>query len=93
MTGKYTASIETELGTYQHGFHLGSFESMARTIVEHMAKEKPRLGRGTRIVTIGLKLDGKLVDTYDGTDWFSQIVDTSYEDEAQRLQDGSEEGA
>jgi hypothetical protein len=83
----FTLSIETDAGTYQHGFHLGTDERLARKLtVERFAAQHPR--QGTKIKTIALKADGKLVDFYDGewlSDFRAEVNDTSYEDEAVRL--------
>lgn len=77
----YVASIETDAGTYQHGFHLGSDEVVARiTCVDFAAHLTPKVG--TYIVTVGLMLDGRLVDTWEGDGWASdrQFLDDDGEE-------------
>lgn len=70
----FTLSIETDAGTYQHGFHLGTDERTASEMaVEICLYRKPAMG--TRIVTVGLKKDGKLIDTFDGKDWSSMLLE------------------
>lgn len=70
----FTASIETDAGTYEHGFHLGTHEQVARDFcVELFHKRKPK--QGTRVVTVGLKKAGKLVDTYYGDRWQSDVAE------------------
>ena len=73
----YVLSIEDRPGhSYDHGFHLGTVESVAREIAE----DKMRCCRENQwpMVSLGLKWEGKLVDTLyrDGT-WHSQLVEGS----------------
>lgn len=64
----YTLSIETDAGTYQHGYHLGTIENVARDMAGYIyGRFTPRIG--TRIVTVALMLDGRMVDCFDGH-WF-----------------------
>lgn len=66
----YSLSIETDAGTYRHGFHLGSEEAMARTMAEEIClKRKPKLG--TVIKTVALIRDDfhDTVAYFDGTSW------------------------
>jgi hypothetical protein len=66
----FTLSIETDAGTYQHGYHLGTQEPLARAIAENIfAKYRPR--QGSRIVTVALKWEHKMFDVYDG-EWSSE---------------------
>jgi len=68
----YVASIETDAGTYVHGFHLGTELEAAKWSCADLFKRK-RLKLGKRIVTVGLIFDGRLVDVFDGRDWFEDI--------------------
>lgn len=62
----FTLSIETDSGTYQHGFHLGSDEAVARQIVQDSFRSmRPKIGR--YVITMALMHKGKVVDVYDGT--------------------------
>lgn len=67
----FTASVETDAGTYRHGYHLGTQEDLARNIIEEIARGAPRMG--TRIVTVALMKDGKIEDVYDGRDWVNDL--------------------
>lgn len=61
----FTLSIETDRGTYVHGYHLGTDEGIARTFdVEIFAHRFPR--QGTYIRTVALMRDGKVFDVFDG---------------------------
>jgi hypothetical protein len=72
MFDTFTLSIETDAGTYQHGEHLGTVESIARDVAEEICvKRIPR--QGTRIVTVALKQGGRIVDVFDGRDWMSNL--------------------
>jgi hypothetical protein len=65
----YILSIETDAGTYTHGYHLGTIESTARAMAEHVFDSyTPR--QGTVIRTVALMVNGKMVDCYDGQ-WFN----------------------
>lgn len=67
----FTLSIETEPGkSRMYGFHLGTFEYLARQIVEE--KFASFVKHGHPVVTMGLMLNGRLFDCYDGQ-WHSQI--------------------
>lgn len=69
----YILSIETDAGTYQHGYHLGTVESVARDLAQYIFhKYTPQ--RGTVIRTVALKQNGKMVDCYDGR-WSSENFD------------------
>jgi len=55
----YTLSIETDAGSYQHGFHLGTEWSLAKQIAqEAFEKWVPKIG--THIKTVALKREGKM---------------------------------
>jgi hypothetical protein len=68
----FILSIETNVRTYQHPYHLGTIESVARKcasdIFDHL---KPQIN-GEYIVSVALIRDGKLFDVYDG-EWHSGI--------------------
>lgn len=66
----FTMSIEPVIGTsYQHGFHLGTQEKLARQICEE------RFTRGD-CKTVGLKQDGKLIDMFYGNgEWHNAMLD------------------
>ena len=69
----YILSIETDAGTYTHGYHLGTIEDHARHMAEYVFKNfTPR--QGTVIRTVALKLNGKMVDCYDGR-WASDAIE------------------
>lgn len=61
----YTLSIETDAGTYQDSFHLGTDLRIAKAFAkEAYSKRIPKIG--TRIISVAVKLDGKLVEIFDG---------------------------
>lgn len=68
----YLASVETDAGTYIHGFHLGTDERVARQCVVDVFRRIPK--QGTRVVTVAL-LDGarNIVDVYTGDKWSSEM--------------------
>lgn len=69
----FTASIETDAGTYVHPFHLGTDEKVARSLCEelyHLRKPK----QGTVIKTVALLRDRRFVDCYDWK-WSSDLGD------------------
>ena len=70
----FAASIEFKDGcSFQHGYHLGTIEPIARKCVEDLFR-----GRVTNYlptVTITLKFDGKIVDVFDGTDWINASLE------------------
>jgi hypothetical protein len=86
----FTLSVETNAGTFQHGFHLGTDERLARELVEGYfrnvdAAALAYIGRApkgaTHVVTVALKRDGYLFDVFDGawlgdgeSDWGSADV-------------------
>ncbi len=78
----FTASIETNKGTYQHHYHLGTIEQVARDVAETLIKAEwhPKLGNIV-VRTVGLLLDGKLVDVWDG-EWSSVATDRMFAEEA-----------
>jgi hypothetical protein len=66
----FTLSIETAAGqSFQHGFHLGTIESVARQIAEEMFHNRVKYGHP--VVTVALIRGGKLFDCYDGK-WHSE---------------------
>lgn len=72
-TPTFSLSIETDAGTYQHGYHLGTDERMARSFAAEIClKRRPKIG--TRIRTVALIFDGRMVDVFDGGDWQSDLV-------------------
>ena len=65
----FTLSIEDTAGhSFQHGFHLGTDERLARQIAEE--KFNARIKHGLPVVTVALIHDRKIVDVFDGT-WFN----------------------
>lgn len=72
MTSPFTMSIEESFGnSKQYGFHLGTDEKLARTIVED--KFKARVSHHMPTVTIALILDKKIVDVFYGDKWASEF--------------------
>jgi hypothetical protein len=72
----YCLSIETDAGSYMHGFHLGTDESIARKCAETICLHyTPRMG--TRIATVGLVAHGKLVDVFDGSGWVNAAIEAA----------------
>lgn len=54
----FTLSIETDEGTYVHGFHLGTIVRVAKQVAEDIwAKRIPK--QGTCIKTVALMREGK----------------------------------
>jgi hypothetical protein len=69
MAQPFTLSIEpTDGKSFQHGFHLGTDEHLARQIAEEKFHARNKHGMPT--VTVALIREGKLVDCYDGK-WFN----------------------
>jgi hypothetical protein len=67
----FVLSIETDVGTYQHGFHLGTDERWARSFAEDSyLKLQPKIG--TVIKTVALMRNKKILDVFDGT-WFNSL--------------------
>ena len=74
----FTMSVETDAGTYVHGFHFGTEEKIARQLVEgYFPTFRPKIG--TRVITLALMRNGKLFDCYDGQ-WANDIQSNAYED-------------
>jgi hypothetical protein len=70
----FTASIETVEGkSFQHPWHLGTQEPMARRCVEDIYRG--RVMSHNPVLTIALKFDGKIVDVFDGKEWQSDALD------------------
>ena len=66
----FTLSIEdTEGHSFQHGFHLGTDEKLARQIAEE--KYHARVKHGLPVITVALMRQGKMVDCYGGY-WFGR---------------------
>ncbi|MBS3648831.1 hypothetical protein KEU06_09455 [Pseudaminobacter sp. 19-2017] len=77
----FTLSIETDAGTYRHGFHLGTIERLARELAEEIClKRRPQ--RGTRIVTVALCRFESIVDVFDGKDWSNALLSKFAEEAA-----------
>ncbi len=67
----FYASIEDEPGhSFQHGFHLGTHVDMARSICREIYYR--RVNNNEPVVTVGLKRNGLLVDTFMGDKWQSE---------------------
>ena len=60
---------ETEGASRLHGFHLGTIESVARSIAEETFHARVR--HALPVVTVALMLNGKVFDVYDGRWWFN----------------------
>lgn len=72
MSEPFTMSIETTEGNaYQHGYHLGTHEDLAKSIVRetYYNRVKHRLP----VVTIALMRSGAVVDVFMGDQWQSEI--------------------
>jgi hypothetical protein len=72
----FILSIETDAGTYQHGYHLGTDERTARQIAEEAYRWAPRQDKApgaTYVRTVALMRDGKLFDCYGGS-WSSEEI-------------------
>lgn len=65
----YTLSIEPIDGAvYQHPFHLGTIESVARRVAADVFY-------APKMRTVALIFKGKIVDVFYGDNWHSQIVE------------------
>jgi hypothetical protein len=65
MSDIFTLSIEpTDAKAFQHCFHLGTIEKLAREISKDMFHNRNCTGRPT--CTVALMRAGKIVDVYDG---------------------------
>lgn len=70
----FILSIETNKGTFQWSFHLGTDPRIAREMAEERFHNPPEHLKGmgaTCVVTVALMLDGRIFDIYDG-EWSSQ---------------------
>lgn len=76
----FTLSIETTCRNYQHPFHLGTIEHVARTCAEEIFRRQ----RPEPIVTVALIRDRKIFDVFDGT-WFNDTVNRMLEAQAQDM--------
>ena len=64
----FVLSIEDFAGhSFQHGFHLGTDEKLARQIAEE--KFHARVANNMPVVTVALFLGNKMFDCFDGR-WF-----------------------
>lgn len=69
----FTLSIEATDGVaFQHGFHLGTYERVARSIAVERFTGRNAYGLATR--TVALMRDGRIVDVFDGV-WSSACVE------------------
>ncbi len=69
----FTLSIEDTVGhSFQHGFHLGTDEKLARQIAEE--KFNARVKYNLPVVTVALIKAGKIVDCFDGK-WSSENME------------------
>ena len=82
----FILSIETDAGIYQHGYHLGTDERLARSMAVSFFKSG-HPSQGLYIRTVALRRVGNLVDIYDGQ-WGSEI---SLEDLASEPSPSSED--
>ncbi len=74
----FTMSIEPlEGSTYQHGFHLGTIEGVARQVVESHWKA----GVVERFRSLGLIRGGNLFDVFDG-EWANDRADRAFDEMA-----------
>lgn len=68
----YCLSIEpTGKPSYQYGYHLGTDERLARSIVEEKFAAMNAAGFG--VCTMALVLDREVVDVFDGR-WSSDVL-------------------
>ena len=68
----FTLSIETDAGTYVHGFHLGAIEPTARALAaDAYCNLIPKIGQYIR--TVALIRDHKIEDVFDGQ-WYSDYL-------------------
>ena len=68
----FTMSIEDKEGhSYQHGFHLGSQEALARSLVQSQFHDRRKARLPT--VTIALMREGKIIDVFYGDKWQSEL--------------------
>lgn len=67
-----TMTLETDAGTYQHPWHLGTEEGIARFIAEeYMTNRTPK--RGRVIATIALHRNGSIIDVLSSDErWESE---------------------
>lgn len=67
----FTMSIEDTPGhSFMHGFHLGTHEDLARSIVREHFNGRIRANMST--ITIALMRDGNIVDVFMGDKWQSE---------------------
>ncbi len=60
--------VETDAGTYVHGFHLGTQEAVARPIAEQFFNHRdPKLG--TKVLSVTLVADGLSLGSFAGDGW------------------------
>ena len=76
----FVASIEPCNGpTFQHGYHLGTNETIAREFVREIFTRHTQAGTG--LYTVALLRNGHIVDVWDGRDWLNDTLDA---DDAER---------
>lgn len=69
----FTLSIEpTDGAAFQHGYHLGTDEAVARSIAVERFNGRNAYGLHTR--TVALMRAGRIVDVFDGV-WSSACVE------------------
>jgi hypothetical protein len=70
----FYVSVETSEGvSYQHPYHFGTQEPLARSMIKEMYAF--RVKYNIPVYTIALKFDGHIIDVFDGRDWNSEILD------------------
>lgn len=70
----FTLSIEPISGkSFQHGYHLGTIPSIAKSVAEEVYKRYANSKEGCR--TVALMLDGKIQDVFYGDKWDSDLGD------------------
>jgi hypothetical protein len=70
MTNPFTLSIEpTDGPAFQHGFHLGTDERIAKEFAEEIFRNRNTNHHAT--CTVALIRDRRIIDVYDGQ-WQSQ---------------------
>lgn len=68
MASVFVASIEGADGVVrQHGYHLGTIESVARTCAVEIFRRE-------QATTVALKRDGVIWDVYDGSGWHTDQI-------------------
>lgn len=75
----FTMTIEPVTGgpAVEHGFHLGTDETVAR----QLAEERCRHGVAPEARTVALHRDGRIIDVFDGGEWQSDLLARTFADE------------